>query len=328
MVLKKKTEIFNWDAPPINTAHLFNPAILCSEKISDYPLLCCSTYYKSSISVLGDACGKIYIVDTDPPDGDIHSADLPVNNSSIFDINWYRSSLIVIASGEIDLITMDIAKTKIKRLRGHQKTIRSIKKQDSHLYTCGGDGKIISWDLRTEKPAIELYLNNKSKNIISSLEIHKTENHLIFGTSTPGTTLNTWDIRYTQRGLHISKNCFISKHITNDIFYHENFLYFILSDGSLIRTTETGVLMNILSFSSDFDLKTGKIVLDYNTDMLIAATGQKIIFCDPKHIKYPMVHHLYQSNGIDSVYKKHFFTYDDHGNIILYNYGHNGRNLL
>lgn len=312
----------------INTAHFFKPKMLSSEKISDNPLLCCSTYYKSTISTLGDASGMIHIMDTDSSSNHILSADIQVSNSSIFDIHWYKSSLIAIASGEIDLIIMDISKTNTKKLRGHQKTIRSIKKQDSHLYTCGGDGKIISWDLRTEKPAIELLLSRKSRNIISSLEIHRTEGYLIFGTSTPGTTLNTWDIRYTQRGLHISKNSFISKQITNDVFHHENFLYFILSDGSLIRATETGIFMNTLSQPSEFDLKTGKIVFDYNTDMLLAATGQKIIFCDPDHAKFPIAHHLYQSNGIDSVYRKHFFTYDDHGNITMYNYDHNGNNLL
>ncbi|KRH93218.1 putative WD40/YVTN repeat-like-containing domain, WD40 repeat protein [Pseudoloma neurophilia] len=324
-LIKKKRPI---EKKRLNPVSIFEPAIIYSEKISNYPLLCSSTYHRSTVSALGDSIGGIYIIDTNCTKHNFLCTDMDISTSSIFDICWYKSSTIAIASGEIDLITLDLVTTKPSRLKGHGKSIRSIKKHDSSLYTCAGDGKVISWDLRNEKPAIEMFLPKKSRNIITALDIHDQEPHLIFATSTPGTNLNIWDIRYTQRGLYISKESQNSKHITNDLFYKENFLYYLLSDGSLIRTTETGIFINNIAPPTDFDLKTGKIITDLNTDFIMAATGDRLTYINTEFPKEPRIFGISRINGLNSVFKRHFFTYDDFGTIIVYNFTNNGVPLL
>lgn len=318
----------NWadERPSFNRAKIFRPIENIAKKLSYYPILCCDTYERTSISAFGDNFGKIFFVDTATSDGGIMGTDMGVSNSSIFDLCWYNSSTIAVASGEIDLIYIDIVKSNISRLIGHHKTIRSLKRQNGSLYTCGGDGKVISWDLRTEKPGIEMFLPKKAKNIITAIDIHKTEKHLVFATSTPGCTLNTWDIRYTKRGLHIAKECNISDKIATDIFYLKNFLYFAFSDGSLLRTTETGIFMNFLTQNDSYNLSSGKINFDERNNFILTGIGEKVVVCDPQYPTEPEIFHFGQINGISSVFKEHFITYDDNGDMKIYNFVCSGIN--
>lgn len=309
----------------LNRAKEYKPLLIKSKKLSIYPLLSSSSIEKSPISALGDNSGNIFLVDNDQIQENLFSTEINICDSSIFDLCWYNPQNLAIATGEIQLLIFDIQKSNLKALKGHQKTIRSIKRNKKVLLSGGGDGKVILWDLRLDKPVIEMFLPKKAKNIISAIDAHKNEN-IIFGTSTPGTSLNIWDLRYTKRGLYLPNEQDISNKITNDIFHFENFLYLTLSDGTFLRTTETGIFMNNLSNRDSYNLQTGKIDFDYMKDFVIAGLGEKIVILDINHPGNPNILQIGQNNGICNFNKDGFFVYDDSGEMKIFDFFYGGIN--
>lgn len=310
-----------------NRARKYKPLKVYSKKISVHPILCSSTYKNSTISALGDNNGNLFLVDTDTKNK-MSDTEINVCDSSIFDLCWNYSSSLAIASGETDLLVLNIFKNSFDSYKGHKKTIRCIKKSENRLLTGSGDGRVFCWDLRDKMPVMELNLPKKSQKIISSLEIHSENNHLVFATSTPGTILNTWDIRYTRRGMYISKEENISNAITNYLFYHNNFLYSVFSDGSILRITETGIFMNYLSVNDSYNLTTGRIDFDQCKNFIIFGSGEKIVICDPDFPNEPNILSVGQINGITVVQKKHIMTYNDIGEVKIYEYFYGGINLI
>lgn len=296
------------------------PIEMVAQKLSYSPILCSNTYEETSISAFGDNSGTVFFIDTKPETGNIVGTDYGVSNSSIFDLCWSDARTFAVASGELDLITVDLVTFKKEKLKGHQKTIKCLKRHENRLFSGGGDGKVILWEPRTGKPGVEMFLEKKAKNRISAIDFHKTETNLIFATSTPGCTLNTWDIRYTQRGLHLAKNRNISKNIANDIYHHGKYLFYTLCDGSLLRTTETGDFMDWLAPSDSYDLKTGKIDFDSRASIILVGTSEKIICCDVENPKKREIYNFGRTNGICSVFRQHFITYDDFGDIRLFEF--------
>lgn len=278
--------------------------------------------------IIGDNSGSIFFVDSDIHSGKLMNTQVSVCDSSIFDLCWYDSRSITVASGEIELMVLDIEKLSTVSLKGHHKTIRCLKKSNQTLFSGGGDGKVFSWDLRVGKPVIEMMLPKKAKNIISAVEIHKEENHLVFASSTPGTTLNTWDIRYTKRGLYLAKETNISAAVTTDIFYNDNFLFFAFSDGSVLRTTETGVFMNYLAINDSYNLSSGKIDLDATKNFILAGSGEKVVVCDPDHPMESNIVEVGQINGINTIHRQHFLAYNDLGDVKIFDLFHGGINFV
>lgn len=304
--------------PIINRASIYKPLIAFTRRLSNYSFLCCDTFSECIISALGDDAGHLFLMDTDTEERKFLNTEIGVSSSAIFDLCWLNSSLIGIASGDSNLYFFDVFKGQLTQCKGHTKSIRCIRQAINRVYTGGSDGKVFCWDVRSKSPVVELSFSPKSHKVVSALALNGQEEYTVYATATPGTILNTWDLRYTKRGMYVSEQVGIASAITNSVYHRDRYIYLLLSNSGILRLTETGVFMNYIQPGSSYGVSHGKIDYNSHMDLMLAGFANKVAVYDTNYSEITHTYEIELINGLDCTGRNTFLTYDEYGRIAIY----------
>ncbi|ELQ76588.1 putative WD40/YVTN repeat-like-containing domain, WD40 repeat protein [Trachipleistophora hominis] len=304
--------------PAISRASIYKPLTVFTKRLTNYSFLCCDTFSECVISALGDDSGHLFLMDTDIDERKFLNTEIGVSSSAIFDVCWLTNSLIGIASGDSNVYLFDVFKGEFTQRRGHTKSVRCVKHAAGRVYTGGSDGKVFCWDVRSKDPVLELNFYPRGHKMVSALELNREEEYTIYGTATPGTILNTWDLRYTKRGMYISEQNSIANAITNSIYHKDRHIYLLLSNSGVLRLTETGTFMNYVQPGSTYGVSHGKIDYSAHLDLVLAGFANKVVVFDAKYTHLACTHDIDPINGLNCIRRNNFLTYDEYGRVTIY----------
>lgn len=222
-----------------------------------------------------------------------------LTNSSIFSIVTNTTSIIT-ATGESHLFITDKQRAVTTLLHGHNKSIRGVLLKNDHvLYSYSSDGIINCYDLRT-KNINHHFTNKKMKSearCITSLEINKFNDNIIYSGATPGAYFDVWDERYWSNGSIKCDTRVISKMAVEGIMSRDGYVVVLLSDGCLLRLGEMGRFGGVIMKIDRFYCRGSQVLLDEFLNIVIITSGDGVYVVNLNNNTY----NLYNVEGFNSV---------------------------
>ncbi|EOB14749.1 hypothetical protein NBO_16g0035 [Nosema bombycis CQ1] len=103
-----------------------------------------------------------------------------------------------------------------------------------------GNGKGGSSNRGNSNPKVNIPKSSTIPSLITSANINKINNNLIYTTSVPGTSLNIWDKRYTSRGEFVCTSKQILNSHTLDFEFINGSIVVMDNIGKIYKVSETG----------------------------------------------------------------------------------------
>lgn len=190
-------------------------------KLEHFNITCNDYNYKTGMLCFGTSEGSIIFSNTNLSSdlGNLKFMNKNITDVPIYNVNWLDDSRIGVTFSDSMFVIFDILSDKLLILENKSAAVRYIKRYDNNtFYTCGRDNFANAWDFRLMKIVKKL----EHDNSVTCIEFN---NNFIYTTSTPGTIINFWDIRYTKKGKYFATKNIVSLSYCRDLKFYKNNLY-------------------------------------------------------------------------------------------------------
>lgn len=204
-----------------------------------------------------------------------------ISNYSIHNVTYLSNTLIACSSDDSTLYILDIIKNKITSLYKHLKSIRFVKSSGTLFYTCSRDKNVFEWDLRTLDVAKRL----EHSGSVTCLDTNKCNENIFYTSSTPGTNIYTWDLRYTKLGKYYFINRFINNNYSNNLIFYDYNLYCRTKNSALFKISQTATLFEELC-DFNFNGFCSSIIYNELYDCLFISNKNEIMYFKEDLKKY------------------------------------------
>ncbi|WUR04856.1 WD40 repeat domain-containing protein [Vairimorpha necatrix] len=236
-----------------------------------------------------------------------------ITDVPIYNVNWLDDTRIGVSFADSMFVIFDVQSDKIISYEDDSGTVRYIKKyNDKIFYTCGRNKCASAWDIRT----MDRIKTLEHENTVTCVEFHTTNKNLIYTTSTPGTIVHYWDLRYTKNGKNYATKKTISNSFCRELFFYKNNLYSKNIISSLHKISQTAKYKNIL-FKYNSPSYCGSISYNERYDCLLTSVGDDVYCINNKECKKNRINVPNDTIGCVS-YSDHSLLLNNAQNVFLY----------
>lgn len=255
---------------------------LCEESILDldqYSINCAKQNPMTRLLALGSSEGILKVAKFDNEETNVYSK--LVYPQEISSVDWLTNGIICMALNTQEVALYDLIKDRLDFRQLHNDDIRNIRVfSNNEIIFWSRNGMTTLVDLRAKGRQIEL----KSKNNVTCANMNTSNRNIIYTTTTPGTCLNIWDMRYTKRGKVVSISKQISNRHTCDLEMFDGSLYTTDNLSNVSKISANGNFKTRL-LEGDLSARFGRLSVNTHLKSLFFVSGNLIYSIQNNPIK-------------------------------------------